>query len=55
MTTGSQSPALNSFATSLGLTLASGSNGGGPVVFAVAPPGSVDISAAKTTTLKTGG
>lgn len=47
--------ALSAFVTQLGLTLASGSNGGGPVVFAVSPPSSIDISAAATATVKTGG
>lgn len=47
--------ALSSFVTQLGLTLASGSNGGGPVVFAVSPPSSIDISSAATSTVKTGG
>lgn len=47
--------ALSSYVTQIGLTLASGSNGGGPVVFAVAPPSSIDISGAATSTVKTGG
>lgn len=47
--------ALSNYVTQLNLSLASGSNGGGPVVFAVSPPSSIDISTAETTTLKTGG
>jgi len=55
VTWGELNTALSSFLTSLGLTLASGANSGGPVAFAVPLPSSIDISAAKTTTLKTGG
>lgn len=47
--------ALSTYATGIVSTLASGSNGGGPVVFAVPAPSDIDISAAETTTIKTGG
>jgi hypothetical protein len=47
--------ALSTFLSGLSATLASGANGGGPVAFSVPLPSSIDISAAETTTIKTGG
>jgi len=47
--------ALTNYVTQLNLSLASGANGAGPVIFAVPPPSSIDISTAETTSIKTGG
>jgi phage gp45-like len=55
VTHGELDAALAAYASGMQATLASGSNGGGPVVFAVPPPSSIDISSASTTTIKTGG
>lgn len=46
--------ALTTYVTNLNLSLLTGANSGGPVVFASPPPSSIDISSAKTTTIKTG-
>lgn len=47
--------ALNGYVAKLNIALLTGANGGGPVVFATSPPSSIDLSGAKSTTLKTGG
>lgn len=47
--------ALTGYIALLNISLATGANSGGPVVFATPPPSSVGLSSAKTQTIKTDG